>query len=94
MVVKGKKLTQKDYYNKLKEELRSMETPRDKLEHLWEYYKWIPAVFLGFVAIISMVIAAIISPAAASAALRPKCFIMFIPFHVRDPCRRTGPLDV
>lgn len=61
MVVKGKKLTQKDYYNKLKEELRSMETPRDKLEHLWEYYKWIPAVFLGFVAIISMVIAAIIS---------------------------------
>ena len=61
MVVKGKKLTQKDYYNKLKEELRSMETPRDKLEHLWEYYKWIPAVFLGFVAIISMIIAAIIS---------------------------------
>ena len=61
MVVKGKKLTQKDYYNKLKEELRSMETPRDKLEHLWEYYKWIPAVFLGFIAIISMIIAAIIS---------------------------------
>ena len=61
MVVKGKKLTQKDYLNKLKEELRSLETPRDKLEHLWEYYKWIPAVFLGFIAIISMIIAAIIS---------------------------------
>jgi len=61
MVVKGKKLTQRDYWLKLKEELRGMETPGEKLEHLWAYYKWIPAVFAGFVAIIAVVISTIIT---------------------------------
>ena len=61
MVVKGKKLTLKDYWEKLKKELQGMETRQEKLEHLWTYYKWVPAVFLIFVAIISIIISAIIS---------------------------------
>ena len=55
MVVKGKKLTQKEYWQKLKSELKEM-TPRQKLEHLWEYYKWV----LGVVFIAVVVIAAIV----------------------------------
>ena len=61
MVVKGKKLTQKEYWQRLKAELAGMETRGEKLEHLWAYYKWIPAVFLGFVMIVSVIIASIIS---------------------------------
>ncbi len=61
MVVKGRRVTLKEHWQKLKDELRSMETPREKLEHLWEYYKWVLALFLGFVAIITIIIAAIIS---------------------------------
>lgn len=58
MVVKGKRLTLKDHYEKLKAELKDM-TPREKLNHLWEYYKWVGAVFLGLVFVICVVIASI-----------------------------------
>lgn len=40
MVVKGKKLTLKEYLAKVKSEFQGM-TPRQKLEHFWEYYKGI-----------------------------------------------------
>lgn len=60
MVVKGRRLTQKEHWEKLKAELKGM-TPGEKLEHLWEYYKWVPAVFAGFLFIVATVIAAIIS---------------------------------
>lgn len=60
MVVKGKKLTQKEYWLKLKSELKDM-TFKEKLEHLWEYYKWILGIFLGFVFVVCVVIASIIS---------------------------------
>ena len=60
MVVKGKKLTQKEYWQKLKDELKDM-TFREKLEHLWEYYKWILGVFLGVVFVICAIIASIIT---------------------------------
>lgn len=60
MVVKGRRLTLKEHWQKLQAELRDM-TPREKLEHLWEYYKWVLAVFAGFVLIVCTVVAAIIS---------------------------------
>lgn len=60
MVVKGKRLTQKEHWQKLKSELKDM-NGRERLEHLWEYYKWIPAVFAGFILIVGTVVAAIIS---------------------------------
>ncbi len=56
MVVKGKKLTLKDHWQKLVQELEGM-TFREKLEHLWEYYKWILGVFLGFVFVVCVVVA-------------------------------------
>lgn len=58
MVVKGKKLTQKEHFKKLKAELKDM-SPRQKLEHLWEYYKWIGGIFLGLVLVVCVVIASI-----------------------------------
>lgn len=60
MVVKGKKLTLKEHWEKLKLELKGM-TFKEKLEHLWEYYKWVLGVFLGFVFVVCTVIASIIS---------------------------------
>lgn len=60
MVVKGKQLTLKEYWQKLKDELKDM-TPKQKLEHLWEYYKWVLGVFLGVILVICVVISSIIS---------------------------------
>ena len=60
MVVKGRKVTQKEHWEKLKSELKDM-TPKERLEHLWEYYKWVPAVLAGFILIVCTVVAAIIS---------------------------------
>lgn len=60
MVVKGKKLTQKDYLLKMKEEMKDM-TPKEKLEHLWEYYRWILWVCLGVAFVICGFVASIIS---------------------------------
>lgn len=58
MVVKGRRVTQKEHLEKLKAELKEM-TPRQRLEHLWEYYKWIPGIFLGVVIVVCVVIASI-----------------------------------
>lgn len=58
MVVKGRRVTLKEHYEKLKAELKDM-TPRQKLEHLWEYYKWIGGIFLGIILVICVVIASI-----------------------------------
>lgn len=60
MVVQGKKLTQKEHWQKLKSELKDM-TPKQKLEHLWEYYKWVLGVVGAFILIVATVIASIIS---------------------------------
>lgn len=60
MVVKGKKLTVKEHWQKLVQELKGM-TPREKLEHLWEYYKWVPGLFLGFVFLVCAIVVSIIS---------------------------------
>lgn len=60
MVVKGKKLTLKEHWQKLKQELKGMST-REKLEHLWEYYKWVLGVLAGVVFLIAMVIGSISS---------------------------------
>lgn len=60
MVVKGKKLTLREHWEKLKFELKDM-TFKEKLEHLWEYYKWVLGIFLGFVFVVCTVIASIIS---------------------------------
>lgn len=58
MVVKGKKLTIKEHWQRLKGELKDM-TPKQKLEHLWEYYKWVLGVLLLIVMIVATVISAI-----------------------------------
>ncbi len=60
MVVKGKKLTLKEHWEKLKSELKDM-TPKQKLEHLWEYYKWVLGVLLAVVVIVGTVIGSIIT---------------------------------
>lgn len=60
MVVKGKPLTLKEHIEKLKQELKDM-TPREKLEHLWTYYKWVAGVFLGAIFVIAAIVASIIS---------------------------------
>lgn len=60
MVVKGRKVTLKEHWEKLKSELKDM-TFREKLEHLWEYYKWVLGVLAGFILIVCTVVAAIIS---------------------------------
>lgn len=60
MVVKGKKLTLKEHWQKLKQELKGM-TLKEKLEHLWEYYKWVLGVAIGVVFVIGVIIASIIS---------------------------------
>lgn len=54
MVVKGKKLTLKEHLQRIKDELRPM-TPKQRWEHLWEYYKWV----LGVLAIVVFIGAAI-----------------------------------
>lgn len=60
MVVKGKRLTLKDHWEKLKRELKGM-TLKQKLEHLWEYYKWVLGVALGAVIIICTIVSSIIT---------------------------------
>jgi len=60
MVVKGKPLTLKEHIEKLKAELKEM-TWRQKLEHLWEYYKWVLAVLLGVIFVICVIVSSIIS---------------------------------
>ena len=60
MVVKGKRLTLKQQWQKLQKELEDM-TPREKLEHLWEYYKWVLGVALGVVFVICAIVASVIS---------------------------------
>ncbi len=59
MVVKGKPLTLKERWQKLKTELRGM-TPREKLEHLWEYYKWVLLWVLAFVLIVGGIVTSIV----------------------------------
>ena len=58
MVVKGKKLTLKDHWEKLKGELKPM-TPKQRLEHLWEYYKWVLGVLLIVACLVSIVVTSI-----------------------------------
>ena len=58
MVVKGKRLTQKEHFEKLKSELKEM-TPKEKFAHLWEYYKWIGGLFLGLILVVCVVIASV-----------------------------------
>ena len=60
MVVKGRKLTQKEHWQKLKSELKDM-TPKQKLEHLWEYYKWVLGVVLAVIIVIGTVIGSVIT---------------------------------
>ena len=60
MVVKGRKLTQKEHWQKLKNELKDM-TPKQKLEHLWEYYKWVLGVVLAIIIVIGTVIGSVIT---------------------------------
>lgn len=60
MVVKGKKLTIKEQWQKLKDELKGM-TPKQRLEHLWEYYKWVLGVLFAVVIIVGTIIGSIIS---------------------------------
>lgn len=55
MVVKGKTLTLKERWQKLKDELKGM-TPKQKLEHLWEYYKWVLGVALIVVFMVGMLV--------------------------------------
>lgn len=56
MVVKGKTLTLKEHWQKLMDELRPM-TPKKRLEHLWEYYKWV----LGVLVIIGFIVALVVT---------------------------------
>lgn len=58
MVVKGKPLTLKEHIEKLKNELKDM-TPKEKLDHLWTYYKWVAGVVLGVIFVIAATIASI-----------------------------------
>ena len=60
MVVKGRRLTIKEQWQKLKDELKDM-TPRERWEHLWEYYKWVLGVVFIMVIIIAAIIASIIT---------------------------------
>lgn len=60
MVVKGKKLTLKEQWQKLLDELKPM-TPKQKLEHLWEYYKWVLGVLLAVACLVSIVVTGIIN---------------------------------
>lgn len=60
MVVKGRRLTIKEQWQKLKDELKDM-SPREKLEHLWEYYKWVLGVLLVVVVIVGTIVGSIIS---------------------------------
>ena len=60
MVVKGRRVTLKEHWQKLKSELKDM-TFREKLEHLWEYYKWVLVVLGMVVVIVCTVVASIIS---------------------------------
>lgn len=56
MVVKGKTLTLKEHWQKLMNELKPM-TPKKRLEHLWEYYKWV----LGVLALIGFIVALVVT---------------------------------
>lgn len=60
MVVKGKPLTIKEQWQKLKNELKDM-TPKEKLEHLWTYYKWVLGVLAGMVFVIAVIVVSITS---------------------------------
>ncbi len=52
------KPTLKDRWNKLIETLKPM-TPEKRLEHLWEYYKWVLVVVFLVVCVISIVVSAV-----------------------------------
>lgn len=58
MVVKGKKLTFKEYLQKVKSEFKGM-TPRQKLEHFWEYYKWILGLLVALIALVCAIVSAV-----------------------------------
>lgn len=58
MVVKGKKLTFKEYLQKVKSEFKGM-TFRQKLEHFWAYYKWILVVLAATIFVVMVIISAI-----------------------------------
>jgi predicted outer membrane lipoprotein len=60
MVVKGKKLTLKEQWQKLLDELKPM-TPKQRMEHLWEYYKWVLGVLLAVACLVSIVVTGIIN---------------------------------
>lgn len=60
MVVKGKPLTIKEQWQKLKLELKDM-TPKERLEHLWEYYKGVLVIVAIVVLSVAVTISAIIS---------------------------------
>ena len=60
MVVKGQKVTLKERWQMLRQELKGM-SGKEKLEHLWEYYKWVLGVLAGVVLIIAVIISSIIS---------------------------------
>ena len=58
MVVKGKRLTLKERYQRFKEEIHDM-TPKQKWEHFWEYYKWTLGILFGLIVIVLSTIASI-----------------------------------
>ena len=60
MVVKGKRLTLKDHLHKIRDELAPM-TPKQRWEHLWEYYKWVLGVLAGFVFIGAIIVTSVIN---------------------------------
>ena len=60
MVVKGKPLTIKEQWQRLKRELKDM-TPKERLEHLWEYYKGVLVIFAIVVFSVAVTVSAIIS---------------------------------
>ena len=60
MVVKGKRLTLKDHLHKIRDELAPM-TPKQRWEHLWEYYKWVLGVLAGLVFIGAIIVTSVIN---------------------------------
>ena len=60
MVVKGKKLTLKEHWQKLKDELAPM-TPKQRWEHLWEYYRWVLGVLALVIAVVEIIATGIIN---------------------------------
>lgn len=58
MVVKGKKLTFKEYLQKVKSEFQGM-TPKQKLEHFWEYYKGLLLIPVALIFIIGVIVGSI-----------------------------------